>query len=247
MVQYSLPVDNECMEAFLGSNLAQMGQVDVVVVGYVHHLGLQDMWEGCPPKGNNLFAWQKPRRADGVSVSFLGCMVSSWGDISGHLVRALQLLNKVKCVLYIGKTGTLSPKFEPNRWLATGDCSFLDGILLEWVNVLQTSVRISEIVRDGAHVTVSTPLCETEAWLNKWQPTCSWVDCEVGHMAQASSEGKIAFAYLHIISDNVATHHAHNLSNERLDEVVRNREDLFRDVRSILELFLTTWPHQSRS
>ncbi len=246
-VQYSPPVAVECIEAFLSSNLSQMGHIDIVVVGYVHHLGLDDSWEGCPAESNNLFAWQKPKRTDGVSVSFLGCMVSFWGDISGHLVRALQVLNNVKCVLYIGKTGALSPESEPNRWLATGDRSFLEGRLVEWENVLQRSVRISPRVHDGTHITVSTLLCETEAWLNEWQPRCSWVDCEVGHMAQASSEGRTAFAYLHIVSDNIAIQNPQNLSNERLDEVVSNREHLFRDIRSILESFFASWPsHASR-
>lgn len=240
---HGLPSENECVEAFLCSNLAQMGPVDIVVVGYVQPLGSNHLWEGYSPQGKDLFAWQKPRRTDGVSVSFLGCMVSFWGDIAGHLVRALQILNNVKCVLYVGKTGALSPESQPNQWLATGDCSFVEGSLVKWQNVLQPSLRHSARVHNGTHVTVSTPICETKAWLNEWQPRCSWVDCEVGHMAQVSNEGGTAFAYLHIVSDNVAVQHLHNLANERLDEVISNREYLFRDVRLILQSFLDSWPN----
>ncbi|KAK3174400.1 hypothetical protein OEA41_001646 [Lepraria neglecta] len=131
-VQYRLPTNAECMEVLLSSNLAQMGPVDIVVVGYVHHLEPDHLWEGCPAESNNLFVWQKPRRTDRVSVAFLGYMVSFWGDIPGHLIRALQILNKFKFVLYIGKTGSLSPEAKPNEWLATGDRSFLNGRLMEW-------------------------------------------------------------------------------------------------------------------
>ena len=152
-----------------------MGPIDIVVVRYVHRLGFDHLWEGCPAESNNLFAWQEPRRTDGVSVAFLGCMVSFWGDISGRLIRALQILNKVKFVLYIGKIGSLSPEARPKEWLATGDRSFLNGRLMEWENVLQQSARILSRVHDGIHVTVSTSLCETKrGWKSCGRDVGGW-------------------------------------------------------------------------
>lgn len=37
-VHYTLSSQHECLEPLLRSNLAQMGAVDIVVVGYVHGL-----------------------------------------------------------------------------------------------------------------------------------------------------------------------------------------------------------------
>ena len=190
---------------------------------------------------NNLFSWQKHRRTDGRTIAFLGCMTSFWGSISGHLVYALQTLNQVKCVLYIGKTGSLSMGFEPNRWLATGDCSFVDEKQVRWENVLHTAARLSPRVYSGTRVTVATSLSETQSWLEKWQSRCTWVDCEVGHMVQVANKGKTAFAYLHIVSDNVTKRYQHNLTNERSGEVIRGRQALFHDIVNILQSFLTNW------
>ena len=242
IIQYLPPTDDQCLEFFMNSTLAQMGTVDVVIVGYVQHLATNDLWTGSVSSSNDIFTWKKPKRTDEVSVSFLGCMISFLGDMSGHLVRALQVLNKAKCGLYMGKTGALSPEARPNEWLATGSRSFVKGTLVEWDNALSSSTKGFSRVHHGTHVTMPTPLCETKEWLQEWQSKCSWVDCEVGYMAQASSAGGSAFGYLHIVSDNNTAQHPHNLTNERLDEVIKKWKDLFSDMRSILELFLVDWP-----
>ena len=242
-VQYSIPSEADSMELFFKSNLTQMGLVDIAVVGYVEHLGLEGRWEGGYPDQNHTFEWQKLRSSTGLSVSFLGCMISFRGDTAGNLVRVLQNVNKVRCVVYIGKTGALFPNAIPNRWLTTGNCSVFDGKVVQWDNVLDSSLWRSSRVHKGTHITVPTPLCETKSWLNEWESRCGWVDCEVGHMAQASNESKTAFAYLHIVSDNVVKEHVHNLTNERLEEVIKEREGAFRDIRSILDTVLSTWSH----
>ena len=244
-VRYICPSASDCMTQFLNSNLGNMGHIDIVVVGYVHHLNsfITGAWEGGGSAENELFAWQKLRRLDGRSIALLGCVVSFWGDISGHLVRALQRLNKVKCVLYIGKAGSLRAKYAPNHWLATGNCSFLEGRRVSWENILGPYLKLSSVAVEGSHVTVPSSLVETRSWLEKWQPECDWVDCEAGHMAQASNEGRTSFAYLHVLSDNVARHYPHDLSNERLQEVILDRRKLFIEVQKILDAYFKQWTH----
>jgi hypothetical protein len=133
----------------------------------------------------------------------LGCVVSFWGDIAGDLVRVLQRLNHVRCVLYIGKTGALQPQHRPNEVLATGNQSCIGTKSITWTNVLEPCTMVSSNVQMGNHVTICSAILEDHAWLNRWQG-CSWVDSEVVHMAEASNEGKTAFGYLHIVSDNLA-------------------------------------------
>jgi hypothetical protein len=243
VVQYSLPTESECAASFLHSNLEKMGEVDIVVVGYVHHLGkfVNGVWQGRGTTEKDLFAWQRFHTRKGRSVAFLGCLVSFWGDISGHLVRALQQLNKVKCVLYVGKAGCLHPELEPNEWIATGDRSLIGGEVVCWDNVLHEDLKLSSIILEGSHVTVASPLCETRTWLQEWSLLCSWVDCEVGHMARASKQGGTSFGYLHIISDNISRDYLHNLSNEHLEAVVASRKKLFCEVELILDSFFAHW------
>ena len=247
VVQYSLPSESQCTASIMQSNLQKMGDVDIVVVGYVHHLEkfMNGNWQGRGNKENDIFAWQKFYTCKGRSVALLGCMVSFWGDISGYLVHALQQLNNVKCVLYVGKAGSLNPEHQPNEWIATGDCSLVGDQAVSWDNVLSEDSRLSSKVIRGSHVTVASPLCETRTWLENWVPVCSWVDCEVGHMAQASIDGETSFGYLHIVSDNISHEYPHNLSNEHLKAVIANRRRLFCEVELILDSFFARWDYPS--
>jgi hypothetical protein len=245
IVRCSLPTESECIAPLIHSNLEKMGHVDVVVLGYVHHLekSINGTWQGGGSGKNDLFAWQKFHTPHGRSVSYLGCMISFWGDISGHLIRALQRLNHVKCVLYVGKAGSLHAEHQPNEWIATGNHSLIGDRIVRWDNVLSRDLRLSTKVLEGSHVTVASPLCEDRAWLEKYQPICIWVDCEVGHMAQVSNEGCTSFAYLHIVSDNIARQYPHNLSNERLKAVIASRKKLFNHIELILDSFLAHWDY----
>jgi hypothetical protein len=99
---------------------------------------------------------------------------------------------------------------------------------------------VSSNVQMGNHVTICSAILEDHAWLNRWQG-CSWVDSEVGHMAEASNEGKTAFGYLHIVSDNLAHEYPHGLSNERVEYVILRRGKLLVEVESVLEMFFDTW------
>lgn len=96
---------------------------------------------------------------------------------------------------------------------------------MKWDNVLGLYLKLSSVAIEGLHVTVLTSLLGTRSWLGKWKPECNWVNCEVSHMGQAFIEGRTSFGYLHIVSDNVARHYPHDLSNERLQEVILDRRN----------------------
>ncbi len=97
-----------------------MGAVDIVVVGYVYGLKrwTRGPWEGS--SSDKLFSWKTTTSKRGYRIAFLGCRVSFWGDVAGNMVRALQMLNGARCVLYVGKLGSLRAEHVPNQWLATG-------------------------------------------------------------------------------------------------------------------------------
>ena len=117
VVQYTLPTPSECLKPLLNSNLAEMGAVDIVIVGYVHGLErwTKGLWEG--DNSDKLFSWKKITSQRGYSIAFLGCRVIFWGDITGNMVRALQKLNNAKCVLYVGKSGSLRANKYPTSGL----------------------------------------------------------------------------------------------------------------------------------
>lgn len=239
-VKYSLPSERDCMDSLINSNLVLMGEVDTVLLGYVDCFDRvrQGSWECEKNNKNNIFAWQKFATRNGSTASFLRCKVSFWGDISGYLVRALQTLNKVTCILYIGKAGSLRAEYAPNEWVATGDRSYLDGRLIAWSNVLEPYLEATSFVVKGTHTTVSSPLDETASWYEKWNGVADWVDCEIGHMAKASNDGNTSFGYLHILSDNVTHSYPYDLSNQHLDVVVQSRKKLLYQLQGVVESFL---------
>lgn len=245
IVEYRIPTEEECMKPLVDSNLGRMGRVEIAIIGYVQHLAhsIGGMWEeeeegeGEGENDDKMFSWQKFKSRDGRSAVLLGCKPSFWGDTAGRLVRMLSRVNGVKCVIYIGKLGSLQPGDIPNELLATGNCSYLDNKLIWWKNVLQRDLCSSSLVAEGKVVTVQTPLCESLTWLEEWKPKCRWVDCEVGHIAEACNEGDMEFGYLHIVSDNLTKPHPYNMSNERLEAVTSNRGKLFQEVQLILKSF----------
>ena len=241
-IRYRLPIPVECGSPFEHSNLRDMGKVDVVIIGYVHELHRLQTghWEGSGAvSSSQIFMWQEFRTANGLCVALLACLPTFWGDVSGHLVRALQCLNDIKCLLYIGKGGSLQPQHHPDKVIATGSCSYFDGRVVRWTNILEPDLAQSDKVVKGDHVNVRSPLVETDAWLEAWRDKACWVDCEVGYMAEACEQGSTAFAYLHIVSDNIAATYPFDLTNEHLGEVKVLREQLFDDIQKILIAFLS--------
>ena len=188
-----------------------------------------------------MFKWQKSAvRSDHhhlPPVAFLGCEVSLWGDVSGQLVRALNEINGVKCCFYIAKAGSLRSEDIPNTSIVTGTQSLLHGEQLTWRS--PKSHFLPHYVHIGSHITVPSPLVETEEWLaQQLAAGIDWVDCETGHMAKSANEHLMGFTYLHVISDNVARHYDYNLSNEDEAEVASAREKLFDKLWLILQVVL---------
>ena len=231
-VQYALPSQQECLEPLLSTNLAEMGGVDIVIVGYVHGLEhwTQGPWEGS--NSNKLFSWKKIMTPRGYRAAFLGCRVSFWGDIAGNIVRAFQELNGEKCVLYVGKSGGLRSEHVPNHWPATGCQSVVHSELVIWANPLESHLQHSSRVAYGVHCTLGLVLDETKEWLLAARRQYDFVDPEIGHMAKASLEGGTEFGYLHIISRNLVRKYTHDLSNERLTDVIHVGSDWFRRSRT---------------
>ncbi|KLU82595.1 hypothetical protein MAPG_01667 [Magnaporthiopsis poae ATCC 64411] len=260
VVTWEPPSASVCEGELSGSNLSAMGPVDIVLIGYVAQLAAveQREWEGGLVDGG-LFSWQKRSLANGTTVAYLTCMVSFWGDISYHLIAYLQRVCGMRCLLYVGKAGSLKPKVNPNEWLVTGDACYTDDghahqrvaqgrdiplsnknseTRLRWTNALDREVADSHKVLVGDIVTVPSPLCETHDWLREWAPPrARWVDCEVGHMALASKRGGTAFGYLHLVSDNVAEVRDENLVTENLESVRAKRKLLMGVVDELLEAF----------
>lgn len=123
-VSCQLPSIANSMRPLLQSNLQMLRRIDVAVLCYVQGLPLfkRDPWIG---REDELFSGQISDLSGGGRIAFIGCQVSFWGDIAGTVIRTLQQLNQVKCVLYVGKLGTLRPKLSPNKHLVTEDSSFV--------------------------------------------------------------------------------------------------------------------------
>ena len=240
IVHYTPPSQHECLEPLLSSNLAEMGAVDIVVIGYVDAL---ERWTRGPWEGDSskLFSWKKTTSRRGYRIAFLGCRICFWGDIGGNLVRTLQRLNGARCVLYVGKLGSLRADHVPNNRLATGCQSVVRDELVTWVNPLEPHLERSPSVAFGVHCSLGSVLDETKEWLLAAEKRYDFVDPEIGHMAKASLEGGTEFGYLHIISDNLARKYIHDLSNERLPDVIQDRKRLVSEIQDILGRFFDHW------
>lgn len=174
-------------------------------------------------------------------------------------MRVLQRLCGVKCVLYLGKLGSLQGYDMPNKVLATGNTSCVNGEMITWTNVLQGALKAQGhkqqlpgdekchgVVRYGTHYTLPSVLQETKAWLANHIDQYDWVEPEIGNMAIASLDGKTEFGYLHIVSDNLAKKYVHDLSNEREQKVLQNRKQLLQHIQGVLGNFFEEYDSRPR-
>lgn len=232
---------SDTQNALRATNLTQFpGKgVDTVILGLVWHLprltGSVE-WSGSGP-------WQWILRSfNGRLVAFLGFRPAFWGDISGEVVHYLASHFGIEEVIYLGKLGVLKQGVRPNRWLATGGESLVNGRILRWNNVLAPSVtrQAKDSAIEGSHVTLGSVLHETKYWHAKLVDTINFVDPEIGMMAQASVRSGIGYGYLHMITDNLGQKYDEDLSNERTETVLRHREKLHQVVQDVLEDHLNT-------
>jgi len=228
-VTYLPPTDDDCWKLIETSNLKDFHPSEFVVYGFgVPHLSGSDKWDGIGP-----FRWTKVRIRNTV-VSFLGCDFCVWGDISGRLVRYLAQEKKIKRFVYVGKLGSLNPAYVPNESLATGNTSLLKGKNVQWDSVFK-SIPSDDIIKKGAHVTMSSVLMETKEWLEQ-HSEYDFIDPEIGHMGNAANRASIQYGYMHIISDNLVKKFPEDLSNERINSVLMKRKLLLDKIRTTIEM-----------
>lgn len=166
----------------------------------------------------------------------MGFRPSFWGDIFEEIAHYLASIRRIREVLYFGKLGSVKKGVRPNTSLATGNRSYVNGLLIEWPNVLETSIQllVSKYTIVEQHVTLGSVLHESKQWLGELPASVEFVDPEIGTMAQAAIKSSIRFEYLHIISDNVAKKYLEDLSNEREGSVLSGRSRLYNVVQDVL-------------
>ncbi|MET9879158.1 hypothetical protein ABZZ36_31705 [Actinacidiphila glaucinigra] len=226
-VTYQPPGQEECRTALDALDLKLDG--DLVIVGW----GLQYL---APETGSWTrgpgYAWQRVEVA-GRRVVYLGFLHSIWGDVAGRVVARLAELGAAD-VVYVGKVGSLSPGVEPNTWLATGNTSLVRGTLVSWDDFFGAYAADRTGVQAGLHVTSPSILLEDRDWLAQHTTSYAFVDPEIGPMGAAARQAGIKFGYLHVISNNLATHYPSDLSNERHSDVLRQRAVLVDRIRTII-------------
>lgn len=227
-VNFIPPTEETCISTLNKSNLNEIPNSDVVILGYVEQLS--SLLEEQDWKGSGEFLY-KTGKVNNSTVNLVGCKHSYWADISGHLVNLLS--KKTSLVIYIGKLGTIESEHKANLTLATGNKSFLNNKFVTWNNVF-SNVNNS-FVKEGVHYNLPSVIQETKDWLSVVKGSFSFVDPEIGYMAEAANYSSIDFSYLHIVSDNLAAKMAEDLSNERDLNVLSKRATLLNEVKSILQ------------
>ncbi|KAK6068544.1 hypothetical protein SCUP234_11088 [Seiridium cupressi] len=208
--------------------------VDTIVLGLVWHLPRltgSSQWSGSGP-------WQWILQSfGGRRVAFLGFRPAFWGDISGEVIYKLTSRFDIKEVIYLGKLGALKPNVAPNKWLATGGKSLVNGRWVEWDTALGPSVERhgKDSVISGAHVTLGSVLHETKSWHAGLVDEVDFVDPEIGMMAQAAVRSGIRYEYLHMITDNLGRKYDEDLANERKENVLIHRARLHEVVQDVIE------------
>ncbi|MCE5318888.1 MAG: hypothetical protein LLG04_16190, partial [Parachlamydia sp.] len=228
-VRYILPDEATAWKAMTSSNLSDVPEGDVAIIGY----GLEQLigdkeihWEG-----EGAFSWVKKRIAN-KTVVFIGGRHSYWGDIGGRVVTLLAKKG-FKQVIYMGKVGGMNRQGIPNQTLATGDSSFVEGETIRWRNLFDFAKGDKAIVF-GKHYTIPSVLNETKMWLENNQ-NYAFVDNEIGFMAKAALSESIGFSYLHIISDNLHGGYEEDLTNERGIEARQHRARLLEKAKVLIE------------
>ncbi|MAG60161.1 hypothetical protein CL619_00085 [archaeon] len=230
-VRYVLPTVKKKETFIEESNLSSIKTSDVVILG----TGLEQLFgaTGWNVEGGS-FGY-KQIKIDDNAATVIGCKFSYWGDISRSVVKQLAKQG-VKKVIYSGKLGGMKASMRPNRQLATGDKSFVEGKIVGWNNIF--AGLDDETIVEGLHYTSPSIMFEDKEWL-ALNLKYGFVDPEIGQMALAANEAGIEFSYLHVISNNLAELHPEDLSNERNERVQRKRELLYQRIYAILEQTLS--------
>jgi hypothetical protein len=233
-VFYRLPEEGLC-EAAVHRFELDVTRDDVVILGWgVQHLaGESAVWISAEG-----YAWTR-RMVHGATVLYVGFLHSIWGDVAGRLVTRLVALG-ARRIVYVGKVGTLDPSLPPNSLLATGCESLVRGRRVRWLDFFDGVAAGQPNVIVGSHVTSPSTLVETRGWLAGHDKSYSFVDPEIGRMGEVACSCRILFGYLHVISNNLARHYEHDLSNERTNVVMERRRHLLEQAKQIISTRLET-------
>ena len=229
--KYIIPTEQEAYAPLLESNLSILNPSKSVIMGYVDLFENYTHGDWLGKDGD--FGW-KNIEVLGKQITLVGCRHSYWGDIAGRIVKILATLG-VEKIVYIGKLGSLDPKCIPNQSIATGSTSFLNGEYITWKNIFESAQH--KLLFHGNHYCLPSVLYETKKWLQSVNGF-NFIDPEIGHMARAANESYIQFGYLHIVSDSLVNKHDYDLSNERKEDVIRNRRKLLKIIEKLLITYL---------
>ncbi|MFH1831414.1 MAG: hypothetical protein ABH827_01290 [bacterium] len=230
-ITFELPTHNQSISELRKTNLTRMPKCDIVIIGKVENL--RALTNNSPWEGDGDFYWSTGRIGSGFGqVALLGCTFSLWGDIAGSVIKVLGQ-NVPKTLIYTGKLGGLSHDMPTNQLLATGNQSMFLGKIISWENIIKIPAHINNVVH-GKHVTLFSTLAETKEWYNNIGRFYSFVDPEIGHMADVALKNKINFGYIHLVSDNVAVTQSENLSNERGQEIVAKRAVISQKILDVI-------------
>lgn len=228
--------------------------VHTVILGLVWHLpsltshasphGVTT-WSGTGP-----WQWIITTFPSGRRTAFLGFRPAFWGCISGEVIHFLtSRFPSIREFIYLGKLGTLVPSIQPNKHLATGGESIVNGATVRWESVLAPVVAANRKAREctivGRHVTLGSVLHETREWYERMKERAEFVDPEIGVMAQAAVRSGVGYGYLHMVTDNLGRKYDEDLSNEREDRVLKGRERLHRVVEEVIGDYVNTTASKS--
>lgn len=179
--------------------------VDIITLGYVEIFTDLVDWRG------NDFVKYQVKTYGHTKVAFVGVAFSYWGDISEALVRALA--KYTDSFIYFGKLGSMLPDVVPNKYLATGNFSFIQDLNAGFEFESPFNSQDFQQVIFGDHITLSSPVKETKAWVEE-NLQFQFVDTEIGLMAKACADTGKQFSYLHLISNSLVFDFEENLSFE---------------------------------
>lgn len=233
IVRYIEPSADDCLQALANSNFHKIPNGEVAILGY----GLEDLigeeeiqWEG---DEEGAYGWVQKQIYNKV-VSYIGVKHSYWGDIAGKIVNLLAKKGYQQ-IIYVGKVGGLQEEHVPNKTLATGSLSYLNGEYIECNDLFDFAEGDDQVaIATGVQYTIPSVLNETKFW-REMQKQYAFVDSEIGFMAKAALAEKIAFAYLHLISDNLNRGYKQDLSNEWTEEVQVNRKQSLKKAKGLIE------------
>ncbi|KAJ4286519.1 hypothetical protein N0V90_013219 [Kalmusia sp. IMI 367209] len=132
-VDFIVPKQDAAADLFEHTNLIDIGHADIVIIGYLGTCPTelitlkQDFVEARTCQEGRMFSWHKMTTAQGCTVAYLGCTAALWGDSVSYLVKALQPICNMNCVLYVGRVGCFDQDLKPNENLAIGELCHADG------------------------------------------------------------------------------------------------------------------------